>query len=60
MEQVLKVEMDRYRKALDMTLALSKERPHKELVALYLSGSYLRGDFIPLLERYRHYSNCKR
>jgi len=47
MEQVLKVEMDRYRKALDMTLALSKERPHKELVALYLSGSYLRGDFIP-------------
>ena len=47
MEQALKVKKDRYQKALDMTLALSKERLHKELVALYLSGSYLRGDFIP-------------
>jgi len=40
------VERNRYQKALDMTLALSKERLRSELVALYLSGSYLRGDFI--------------
>ena len=42
-----KEEKDLYKKALDMTLALLRERLQGELVALYLGGSYLRGDFIP-------------
>jgi len=43
----MSAQKDRYQKALDMALALAKARLRDELVALYLGGSYLRGDFIP-------------